>query len=139
MKTHQLNTTVDGRTLTQFIASLVLTATPAWADVTLPSVFGSHMVMQRDAELPVWGWADPGEAVTVQIVGQSAKAKADGMLFADVDTDRVDSYRWRGRILLVRGREGAAERLAQGCPVYALGGGLDEHRRRDRRAAVDPG
>ena len=72
-----MNTPVAGRTLTQFIASLVLTAAPAWADVTLPSVFGSHMVMQRDAELPVWGWADPAETVVITLAGSTAAATAD--------------------------------------------------------------
>lgn len=37
------------------------------ADVTLPKVLDSHMVLQRDAPLPVWGWAEPGEAVEVQL------------------------------------------------------------------------
>ena len=39
----------------------------AQADVTLPKVFSSHMVLQRDRPLPIWGWADPGEEVTVQL------------------------------------------------------------------------
>ena len=49
----------------------------AWADVTLPSVIGSHMVLQRDMPLPVWGWADPEEKVTVTLDGKSAAATAD--------------------------------------------------------------
>lgn len=50
------------------------------ADVRLPHVFGSHMVLQRDAKLPVWGWADAGEEVTVQLGDekQTATADADG-------------------------------------------------------------
>ena len=47
-------------------------AAPASANVTLPHVFGSHMVLQRDQALPVWGWADPGEKVSVQIGDQPA-------------------------------------------------------------------
>ena len=47
------------------------------ADVKLPSILGSHMVLQRDRALPIWGWADPGEEVTVQLGESSAKAKAD--------------------------------------------------------------
>ncbi len=53
------------------------TLRPANADVTLPRVFGSHMVLQRDAELPVWGWADKGEQITVSIGDASATATAD--------------------------------------------------------------
>ncbi|MBM4093493.1 MAG: sialate O-acetylesterase, partial [Planctomycetes bacterium] len=35
------------------------------ADVKVPALFGDHMVVQRDMPVPVWGWADPGEKVTV--------------------------------------------------------------------------
>ena len=34
------------------------------------------MVLQRGATVPVWGWADPGEAVTVAIGGQLQKTEA---------------------------------------------------------------
>jgi sialate O-acetylesterase len=50
----------------------------ARAEVKLPRVFGSHMVLQRDVNLPVWGWADAGEEVTVSLTGAApVKAKAD--------------------------------------------------------------
>ena len=39
----------------------------ARAEVRLPHVFGSHMVFQRDQPLVIWGWATPGETVTVQL------------------------------------------------------------------------
>jgi sialate O-acetylesterase len=53
---------------------------PALADVKLPKVIGSHMVLQCDRPLPIWGWADPGEEVTVKLdeAGASAKADAQG-------------------------------------------------------------
>jgi sialate O-acetylesterase len=35
------------------------------------------MVLQRDKPLPIWGWADPGEEVTVQLDDQKASTKAD--------------------------------------------------------------
>src|SRR5947208_2264567 len=47
------------------------------ADVKLPNVIGSHMVLQRDKPLPIWGWAEAGEEVTVSFAGKSASAKAD--------------------------------------------------------------
>lgn len=50
---------------------------PALADVTLPSVIGDHMVIQRDAEARIWGWADAGEAVTVSFAGATAQVRAD--------------------------------------------------------------
>ncbi|MEX0775102.1 MAG: sialate O-acetylesterase [Phycisphaeraceae bacterium] len=36
-------------------------------DVRLPHVIGSGMVLQREAAAPLWGWADPGETVTVTL------------------------------------------------------------------------
>src|SRR5438128_1317089 len=52
----------------------------AQADVKLPKVIGSHMVLQQKIPLPIWGTADAGEEVTVTIGDNSAstKAGADG-------------------------------------------------------------
>lgn len=47
------------------------------ADVKLPSIFGDRMVLQRDHELRVWGWDNPGQKVAVEIAGQKAEATAD--------------------------------------------------------------
>ena len=58
--------------------AIVMLNTPALrADVKLPSVLNSHMVLQRDMPIPVWGWADAGEKVTVSIDDASASATAD--------------------------------------------------------------
>jgi sialate O-acetylesterase len=40
------------------------------------NAFQTNMVLQRDKALNIWGWADPGEEVTVSFAGQQAKAKA---------------------------------------------------------------
>lgn len=48
----------------------------AAADVNLPRLFTDHMVLQRDAEIRVWGWAEPGEEVTVTLRGRTARATA---------------------------------------------------------------
>ena len=55
-------------------------STGLWADTRLPALFGDHMVVQRAMPVHVWGWADPGEAVSVTFRGQeaSALASADG-------------------------------------------------------------
>src|SRR5688572_29806510 len=53
-----------------------IVAAPAWADVTLPKIFGDHMVLQQKTEAPVWGWADPDEEVTVTLGEAKATAKA---------------------------------------------------------------
>ena len=46
-----------------------LSANFAFADVSLPKVLGSHMVVQRDLPVHVWGWATAGENVTVSFRG----------------------------------------------------------------------
>jgi sialate O-acetylesterase len=52
-------------------------AAPAIADVRLPHVLGDHMVLQCGRPVPIWGWAEPGEQVTVKLGEQTAAAKAD--------------------------------------------------------------
>ncbi len=47
------------------------------ADVKLPAVIDSHMVLQRDQPVPIWGWATPGEDITVKFAGMTSAAKAD--------------------------------------------------------------
>lgn len=58
------------------LAALTLTAS-ARADVRLPAVFSEHMVVQAGKPVPVWGWADANEAVTVSLAGQSKQTTAD--------------------------------------------------------------
>ena len=64
-----------------FVGALTLLAAfGAHADVRLPHVLASDMVLQREAPITVWGWADPGESVTCEL-GQaraSAVANAEG-------------------------------------------------------------
>jgi sialate O-acetylesterase len=50
---------------------------PAWAEVRLPKVFSSHMVLQQQKPLVIWGWAQPNETVTVEISSISVQAKAN--------------------------------------------------------------
>jgi len=51
---------------------ILLTACAPWvipdgvrADVRLPAIIGDHMVLLRDTDACVWGWADEGEKVTL--------------------------------------------------------------------------
>jgi sialate O-acetylesterase len=48
----------------------------ARADVKPAALFGDHMVLQQGMSVPVWGWADPGENITVTIAGQSQTTTA---------------------------------------------------------------
>ncbi|MBC6698588.1 sialate O-acetylesterase [Hymenobacter puniceus] len=52
--------------LTGFLSALLLAgAHTALADVTLPALITDNMVLQQKSEVALWGWAAPGEAVTV--------------------------------------------------------------------------
>jgi sialate O-acetylesterase len=55
----------------------LLAAGTARADVKLPSVFTDHAVLQYGMPVPIWGWADPGEKVSVAIGKQTASTEAD--------------------------------------------------------------
>lgn len=64
-----------------FMLMLALVAVVPAADPRFAHVFGDHMVLQRDRPVPVWGWSDPGAAITVSMgaVTQRAIAGADGV------------------------------------------------------------
>lgn len=47
------------------------------AELKLASIFTDHMIVQRDKPVPVWGWSDAGEMVTVEFAGQTKTATAD--------------------------------------------------------------
>ena len=62
---------------TTFFISITLACQCAVADVTLPNIFSSSMVLQRGQANAVWGKADPGETVAVSIDSQTHSATAD--------------------------------------------------------------
>ena len=49
----------------------------AHAALSLPMVIGDHMVLQRNAAVPIWGQADPGAGVVVRFAGQEKRTTAD--------------------------------------------------------------
>jgi sialate O-acetylesterase len=73
------------------------------ADVTLPAIFGSEMVLQQGLNVPVWGKADPGEKVTVTFAGQTKTVTAgdDGKWRVTLDPLKAGA---EGRALTVAGK-----------------------------------
>lgn len=86
---------------------LVLSAVAARGDVRLPALFSDHMVLQQGAAVPVWGWADAAERVTVtageqkktavagedgkwRVVLDSMRASSDAIAFAVEGTNRIE-------------------------------------------------
>lgn len=82
---------------------VALLAANALADLKLPAVFCDHMVLQRDATVPVWGWAEPGEEISVTFAGQTKTAKAgtDGKKMVKFDPMPAST---EARTLTVRSR-----------------------------------
>ena len=62
--------------LALFLIAYLLFSTQAvvYSEVTLPRVIGSNMVLQRDMQAPIWGWASAGEEVTITL-----SAEAEGV------------------------------------------------------------
>lgn len=55
----------------------LILANAAQAEVKLPAVINHNMVLQRELPLPIWGWADAGEEVTVTLGDNTATTKTD--------------------------------------------------------------
>lgn len=58
------------------ILILLFVSTSACADIKLPQLISNRMVLQRDVELKVWGWANAEEKVTLSFNGKKLKSKA---------------------------------------------------------------
>lgn len=72
---------------------------PAHADVRLPAIFGDNMVLQRETEAVIWGWARPGEKITVSATWTEEKRGIE----ADKDG--------RFRLLMPTGAAGGPHKL----------------------------
>lgn len=46
------------------------------AEVKLPAVFSDHAVLQAGKPVNVWGWADPGERLSVNVAGKVVETSA---------------------------------------------------------------
>jgi sialate O-acetylesterase len=75
------------------VAATLTGALSSHAEVKLAALFSDHLVLQSGKPVPVWGWAAPGEEVTVTVAGQSksAKAAADGKWMVKLDALNTSS------------------------------------------------
>lgn len=64
------------RDLSYVILVLLGGALGAQADVKLHGLFSDNMVLQRDASVPIWGWADENEEVTIRFCDQKVTTRA---------------------------------------------------------------
>ncbi len=75
--THRIRTRSFNTIFAIVVLACSVLAGSVFAAVRLPEVIGDNMVLQRGIAVPVWGWADPGEKVTVTFADQTKTATAD--------------------------------------------------------------
>ena len=75
MKSRQWQSSLAGLIL--FWIAVAGSPQTAHPQITVPGFFGDHMVLQQNAPIRIWGWAEPGEVIQVELAGQTATAVAD--------------------------------------------------------------
>lgn len=130
-----------------FAAALCIAAPPLAAEVRLPALMGSHMVLQRDRPVRLWGWANPGEVVRISIGPTTAQVETgrDGRWSVELPGQPAGGPHnltiasgiaitlqdvWFGEVWLASGQsnmewqlsqsEGGAEAAAAGCDELRL-------------------
>ncbi len=81
-----------------------------FAKVEIAQIFSNGMVIQRDQKVPVWGWASPGERVTVKFAGQELGTKAGSEGNWRVDLKPIAMNK-KGIVLQVIGKKKKIEDL----------------------------
>ena len=81
---------------------VILSAFFVQAETKLPSIIGSHMVLQQGEKCPIWGWDDSDKQVTVEFAGQKHTAKVgdDGRWEVHLDSMKANA---KGQTLTIRG------------------------------------
>ena len=102
--------------LLKLTVCILLAITALNAEQTRPlklhAIFSSHMVIQRDKPIKVWGWAKPGETVTVELGTEAAEATVQDAVSVQVfghEKDYAGLGRWEVRL---PAREASTEPVA---------------------------
>ena len=66
------------------------TAIAQAGQLKLHHIFSSHMVLQRDKPIKIWGWATPGKTVTVKLGDATATAKVQAAAPVNVFHEKKD-------------------------------------------------
>lgn len=85
------------------LALFVCSATRTQADVRLPKTLTSNAVLQRNVPVNVWGWADPGEKISVSFGKNTVQttAGADGRWIAKLPAMDAEVT---GKDLVIKGK-----------------------------------
>lgn len=83
---------------------LIISSATAFGQKLKPAnIFGDHMILQREKEVPIWGNSSPSEKVTVTFAGQSKTTKAgvDGKWMVQLDPLEAST---KGREMIISGK-----------------------------------
>lgn len=90
------------------LSLLVLSPGTANAEVGVHHVYGDNMVLQRDKPVRVWGFADKGEAVSVEFGDRKVQTKADDRGTWSVELSPMQASS-QGRRLTAKGAANSVE------------------------------
>lgn len=67
------------KTTTKYFALLItlLIGTTTFCQVRLPKLISNGMVLQRDANIKIWGWAAPNEAISINFININYQVNAN--------------------------------------------------------------
>ena len=60
-----------------FILLTTFVISDAYGEVKLPNLFTDNMIIQRNTEIPVWGYSDPNEKINIQFKDKNYSTEAD--------------------------------------------------------------
>jgi sialate O-acetylesterase len=65
------------------ILLFILVSSTAGAQLRMPAIYGDHMVIQKNATVPIWGWAGATQDVTIKVSWDTTtiKTKTDNTTF----------------------------------------------------------
>jgi len=75
-------------------AVLVLFESTAFAEVRLPAIVSSNMVLQRDTTITLWGWADVDEKISISAswLDKRIRTRADASGKWQVEAKTTNSH-----------------------------------------------
>ncbi|WP_138991555.1 sialate O-acetylesterase [Larkinella sp. C7] len=68
---------VNTKQVLNLLTVLLLASVVCFGQVRLPKLISDGMVLQRDAPLKIWGWAKPGEKISVRFKNRNYKTVTD--------------------------------------------------------------
>lgn len=126
-----------------FIINVVLSflwICPANAQVVLPKIIGHNMVLQRNKPVPIWGYATPGESVSVKFGGQNKNAVTDASGHWKVLLDPMPASDQPG-VLYIKGKNEIKLNNILVGEVWLCSGqsNMEYSMRKNSKVAVPPG